>query len=101
MILSDILGDPLDMIASGPACPDTATAEDAQRIRRKYSLRMSEAAEKLLDIETPKTLDNVHTQINGSVRELCSYRDLGVSFRTPPAGIARRRDKPDEQEVAK
>ena len=29
------------------------------------------------------------------------YRDLGVSFRTPPAGIARRRDKPDEQEVAK
>ena len=82
MILSDILGDPLDMIASGPACPDTATAEDAQRIRRKYNLRMSEAAEKLLDIETPKTLDNVHTQINGSVRELCSAaasvcRELG------------------------
>ena len=82
VILSDILGDPLDMIASGPACPDTATAEDAQRIRRKYSLRMSEAAEKLLDIETPKTLDNVHTQINGSVRELCSAaasvcRELG------------------------
>ena len=72
VILSDILGDPLDMIASGPACPDTATAEDAQRIREKYGLRMSEAAERLLGIETPKTLDNVHTQINGSVRELCA-----------------------------
>ena len=72
VILSDILGDPLDMIASGPACPDTSTAEDAWRIQKKYSLKMSEAALKLLDVETPKTLDNVHTQINGSVRELCS-----------------------------
>ena len=72
VVLSDILGDPLDMIASGPACPDSAPAEDAIRIRNKYSLRMSEAAEKLLGIETPKSLDNVHTQINGSVRELCA-----------------------------
>ena len=72
VVLSDILGDPLDMIASGPACPDSATAEDAQRIRQKYNLRMSDAAERLLTIETPKTLDNVHTQINGSVRELCA-----------------------------
>ena len=82
VVLSDILGDPLDMIASGPACPDSSTAEDALRIRNKYSLRMSEAAERLLTIETPKTLDNVHTQINGSVRELCAAaasvcRDLG------------------------
>ena len=72
VILSDILGDPLDMIASGPACPDSSTAEDAQRIAAKYDLRMSDAARKLLAIETPKSLDNVHTQINGSVRELCA-----------------------------
>ena len=82
VVLSDILGDPLDMIASGPACPDSSTAEDAQRIRKKYNLRMSEAAEQLLGIETPKSLDNVNTQINGSVRELCaaaaaSCRKLG------------------------
>ena len=72
VVLSDILGDPLDMIASGPACPDSSTAEDAKRIRQKYSLRLSEAAEALLGIETPKSLENVHTQINGSVRELCA-----------------------------
>ena len=72
VVLSDILGDPLDMIASGPACPDSSTAEDAQRIRKKYNLRMSETAENLLGVETPKSLDNVHTQINGSVRELCA-----------------------------
>ena len=61
----------LDMIASGPACPDTAASEDAWRIQKKYALTMSEEALKLLDMETPKSLDNVHTQINGSVRELC------------------------------
>lgn len=72
VILSDILGDPLDMIASGPACPDSATAEDAKRICRKYGLRMTEETQKLMDVETPKQLDNVRTQINGSVRELCS-----------------------------
>jgi len=72
VILSDILGDPLDMIASGPACPDTATAADAKRIAAKYGLRMSDEARKLLDVETPKALYNVETQINGSVRELCA-----------------------------
>ena len=72
VVLSDILGDPLDMIASGPACPDSTTAADARRIVEKYGLRMSDEARKLLDVETPKSLDNVLTQINGSVRELCA-----------------------------
>ena len=84
VILSDILGDPLDMIASGPACPDSSTAEDARRIIEKYHLRMSEEAENLMGIETPKSLDNVHTRINGSVRELCAAaaatcRNLGYT----------------------
>ena len=72
VVLSDILGDPLDMIASGPACPDSSTMEDALRIREKYRLKMSPEAEALLKIETPKTLDNVRSHINGSVRELCA-----------------------------
>ncbi|MBQ1364707.1 MAG: DUF4147 domain-containing protein, partial [Clostridia bacterium] len=72
VILSDILGDPPDMIASGPACPDSSTAEDARRIQRKYGLKMSPEALRLLDAETPKELDNVHTRITGSVRELCA-----------------------------
>ena len=72
VILSDILGDPPDMIASGPACPDSSTAADARRIQRKYGLKMSPEALRLLDVETPKELDNVHTRITGSVRELCA-----------------------------
>lgn len=72
IVLSDILGDPLDMIASGPACPDTSTCEDAKKIIEKYQIRLSADAKELLEIETPKKLTNVTTEINGSVRELCS-----------------------------
>ena len=72
VVLSDILGDPLDMIASGPACADSSTCEDALRIAAKYDLKLSEQARGLLGVETPKLLDNVNTQINGSVRELCA-----------------------------
>ncbi len=71
IVLSDILGDPLDMIASGPACADSSTCEDARHIVAKYNLKLSDKAKKLMDIETPKSLDNVTTLINGSVRELC------------------------------
>ena len=72
IVLSDILGDPLDMIASGPACPDSASSEQAVAIADKYELKLSEEARALLYVETPKALDNVTTQITGSVRELCT-----------------------------
>lgn len=71
IVLSDILGDPLDMIASGPAVPDSSTCAQAQAIAEKYHLKLSEQAKALLQQETPKTLDNVTTQITGSVRQLC------------------------------
>ena len=72
IVLSDILGDPLDMIASGPAVPDTSTSAQALAIAEKYRLKLSEQAQALLKQETPKTLDNVTTRITGSVRELCA-----------------------------
>ena len=72
VVLSDILGDPLDMIASGPACPDSSTCADALAVVEKYGLKLSEAAMACLRQETPKQLDHVETRITGSVRELCS-----------------------------
>ena len=72
IVLSDILGDPLDMIASGPAVPDTSTCAQALAIAEKYHLKLSEQAKALLAQETPKMLDNVTTRITGSVRELCT-----------------------------
>ena len=72
IVLSDILGDPLDMLASGPAHPDASTAEDAHRIAEKYHLSLSAEAKRLLDQPLPTALPNVTTQITGSVRELCT-----------------------------
>ncbi len=38
LILSDVIGDPLDIIASGPTVPDESTFDDACKVIRKYSL---------------------------------------------------------------
>ena len=84
VVLSDIIGDPLDMIASGPAYPDQSTSVQAREIAKKYDLALSPAARELLEQETPKRLDNVETQITGSVRQLCKAaaeccRELGYT----------------------
>lgn len=85
IVLSDIIGDPLDMIASGPAYPDTASAEDAVRIAEKYALRLSESARALLHEPTVTALSNVETHVTGSVRQLCtSAAELCRSFGYAP-----------------
>lgn len=71
IVLSDILGDPLDMIASGPAYPDASTSSQAFAIIEKYHLKLSEQALEYMKMETPKELDNVETVITGSVCDLC------------------------------
>ncbi len=38
LILSDVVGDPLDMIASGPTVPDPTTYQDALDLLRKYEI---------------------------------------------------------------
>ncbi len=85
IVLSDILGDPLDMIASGPACPDLSTSMQALEIVQKYNLKLSDKAMKCLQEETPKMLDNVETVITGSVGNLCrAAADACVSLGYSP-----------------
>ena len=84
VVLSDIIGDPLDMIASGPAYPDSSTAAQAMHIAEKYRLTLTPEMRRLLEKEPPKELDNVETHITGSVRQLClaaeqACRDLGYT----------------------
>ncbi len=69
--LSDILGDPVDAIASGPTCPDASTCADALAIIEKYHLTLTPAIMQQIQEETPKTLPNANIQIIGSVSALC------------------------------
>ncbi len=91
VVLSDIVGDPLDMIASGPACPDSSTCAMAREVAKKYRLRLSDKALACLDTETPKTLDNVETVITGSVSQLCaSARETAAELGYEPVVLTDR-----------
>ncbi len=72
IVLSDVLGDRLDSIASGPAAPDQSTVEDAAAVVGKYGLKLTSAMESYLNQETPKETANVETVITGSVTTLCT-----------------------------
>lgn len=72
IVLSDVLGDRLDTIASGPAYADSTTAKEAEQIIEKYSLNLPHIAIKYIKEETPKSITNVTTHVTGSVRSLCN-----------------------------
>lgn len=71
VVLSDVLGDRLDSIASGPAAPDNSTSQEALSIVKKYDLKIKSELLNVLAQETPKELDNVTAMITGSVTALC------------------------------
>lgn len=71
LVLSDVLGDRLDSIASGPAYPDSSTSQQALEIVRRYNIQLSKEALEVLNEETPKKLYNVESHIIGSVKIAC------------------------------
>lgn len=72
VILSDVVGDRLDMIASGPACVDTSTKKEALEIVERYHLRLSAQAKDLLERPLPSALPHVENHLCGSVSQLCA-----------------------------
>lgn len=82
LIISDVVGDNLDTIASGPTVPDQTTYEEAINYLKKYKIfdKIPEDAQKVLILgykeeipETPKKEDpcffKVHNFIIGSVED--------------------------------
>ena len=76
LILSDVIGDPLDIIASGPTTPDQSTFQDAKHILEKYKLwssipvgiktRIQQGVDGLLD-ETPKKNDPIFDKVHNFI----------------------------------
>ena len=79
LVLSDVLGDRLDSIASGPAYPDGTTSQQAIDVLRKYNITVSEKILNALAQETPKELSNVETFIIGSVKVACENAEKFAS----------------------
>lgn len=75
-ILSDVVGDPLDVIASGPTVPDTSTFQDAWDILKRYGL-INEIASSIRSHlrsgkegkieETPKAGENVFEKVHNMI----------------------------------
>lgn len=57
LIISDVLGDPLDVIASGPTVPDGTTPFDALDVLRKFDLRRKHVSE------------NIYSAIEGRIKQ--------------------------------
>ena len=84
IVLSDVLGDRLDSIASGPVAPDGSIVKEAFKVVDKYEIKLTDMQHKYLSEETPKKVDNVKTVITGSVNTLCgsaakTAEELGYS----------------------
>jgi hydroxypyruvate reductase len=60
LILSDVVGDPLDVIASGPTVPDKSTFGDCMAILRKYNL---------IAKAPPSIRDRIQRGIKGEIEE--------------------------------
>lgn len=93
LILSDVIGDDLDVIGSGPTVPDSSTAEDARKILQRYGIwqRIPASVRARLEskAETPKPGDpafsSVQNIIVGSNRiaaEACARKARELGYRT-------------------
>ncbi|MCH7989719.1 MAG: DUF4147 domain-containing protein [Planctomycetes bacterium] len=75
LIISDVIGDPLDVIASGPTVADSSTAAEAVEILQKYSSRQEEipisvwehlTAKKNTETKSQPIPETVHNYVIGN-----------------------------------
>src|SRR6266540_6591405 len=65
LILSDVIGNPLEAIASGPTAPDPTTKEDAIAILKKYDLEKRVPNSILQFLEADNSLSKIQKQAPG------------------------------------
>ena len=74
LIMSDVIGDPLDFIASGPTAPDTTSFSEALSIIQKYGVAVPAAVRERLEAgargqipDTPKAGDPVFRNVDNQI----------------------------------
>jgi glycerate 2-kinase len=68
LLLSDVVGDPIEAIASGPTAPDPTTCADALSIIEKYDLKDNIPASILLSLsETLKPNDPIFARVQNTI----------------------------------
>ena len=93
LVISDVIGNDLDVVSSGPTFPDSTTFADGYRVLEKYDL-LARAPASVLEYlrkgcrgevtETPKTLPNCHNHLIGdnalALRAMADKaRELGLT----------------------
>ena len=71
IILSDIISDNNDMIASGITYPDLSTVKDVEKILKKYQIRFDRKVMSVLEKSDSYRNVSVENHVVGSVTELC------------------------------
>jgi len=96
LIVSDVLGDPLDFIASGPTVPDSTTFDDAVHVLERYHLwdKAPASVRKVLlegkrgaVPETPKADDEAFKRVYNVVIGNCRYASLAAFSALKTAGL--------------
>ncbi len=94
LILSDVIGDPLDMIASGPTAPDPTTFQDAWAVLQHYDLTERAPASVTEHLkrglcgqvaETPKPGDTLFERVQNLV--------IGNNYQAAAAALQRAREE--------
>ena len=67
LVLSDVVGDPLDVIGSGPTVPDPTTVADAQTILERYDIRTLSPSQGGVLQETPKPGDPAFERVQYAI----------------------------------
>ena len=70
--LSDVIGNDLSTIGSGPCYPDKSTGEEAFSVLEKYHIKLNADIIETLMLDTPKSLSNADHQVIGDVSKLCA-----------------------------
>jgi len=96
LILSDVVGDPLDFVASGPTVPDSTTFSEAIKVLKKYGLwdkaaasikKVLSSGEKGLIPETPKANDKAFKEVYNVIIGNNRFASLAVREQLRSAGL--------------